>query len=333
MRRIAALAALAALAACGTTPAAGPSTAPSGSSPTTAATSAPAGGTAAYLSHPRAVVWPVKLPVAVGRAALIQHDDVITIAGGLIVGDGTTDTVQTVNLSTGKPGAVQAPLAVPVHDTAGATAAGGALVIGGGNTSEQSVVQQLVNGTWKVVGHLPTTRSDLSAATIGPTTYVLGGYDGSTPAVATVLSSTDGRTWTKAGTLADPVRYAAAAVWNGKIYLFGGEVSGVEKNVVQEFDPATGTTKPIALMPASLGHATAVTVGDRILFIGGRNNSGGMSKQMWWFDPSLRSFGAETDLPYPVADASVAAFGDSVYLLGGESPHPITTILKIQVTS
>lgn len=287
----------------------------------------------------RATVWPVTLPVGVGRAALLQHGSIVTLAGGLVLGDRTTDTVQPIDLAdpSGKPHTT-ARLETPVHDTAGATVGDNSYVIGGGNASEQSAVQAKVGDGWKTVGHLPTTRSDLSAIGLAAGAgriWVLGGYDGSTSAVASVLASSDGTSWQQAGALAVAVRYAATVLGpDGKVWLFGGEVSGTEKSVVQMWDPETGKGTVVAHLPMPLGHMSAVTVGDRVLLLGGRTDagSGAMTDRMWWFDPVHHTVADAGRLPYPVADAAVAYWNGSVYVLGGESPHPIATILQIKVT-
>ena len=282
------------------------------------------------------------LDVGVGRAAVFQGSDSthVVLAGGLVLGDTTTDAVQQVDLATGRTTRLPT-LAVAVHDTAGASLPGAPpLVIGGGNSSEQSVVQAYSGGTWRVVGHLPTTRSDLSAVSFAAgagRVWVLGGYDGSTPAVATVLAGDfSGSSWKTVGSLAVALRYAAAVQGSdGKVYLFGGEVSGAEKDTVQTWDPQTGKGSVVAHLPIALGHMSAVAVGDKFLVLGGRTDasSGAMTDRMWWFDPATDTFTDAGRLPYPVADAAlVMGDANAAYLIGGESPHPITTILKIQVT-
>lgn len=345
MRRVVVAAtAVAALTGCGGSSAAPvvSSSASADVTPGGAATSTIAGTTAAGpLAKPIVTRLPQGLAVGVGRAAVIQTDDPthVIIAGGLVVGDTTTDVVQRVDLTTGMTTRL-APLAVPVHDTAGSSLPGvPPLVIGGGNSSEQSVVQALSGNAWHVVGHLPTTRSDLSTVSFaagGGRVWVLGGYDGSTPAVATVLAGDGGgASWKPAGSLAVALRYAAAALGaDGKVYLFGGEVSGVEKDTIQTWDPQTGSGSVIAHLPMALGHMSAVAVGGKFLLVGGRTDasSGAMTDRMWWFDPATRSLTDAGRLPYVVADAALV-LGDTnnVYLVGGESPHPITSILKIQV--
>jgi N-acetylneuraminic acid mutarotase len=207
-------------------------------------------------------------------------------------------------------------------------------VIGGGNSSEQSVVQQWSGGAWHIVGHLPTTRSDLVAATTGGKTFVLGGYDGVTPAVGSVLSSSDGHSWTTVGSLAVPLRYAATAVVGSTVWLFGGEASGTESDVVQTFDTATGKGQVVAHLPSAIGHASAFRFQDKFLILGGRTDasSGAMTDQMWWFDPGTGKFTDAGRLPYVLADAAIVTGGDFAYVVGGESPHPISTILRIAFT-
>lgn len=340
MRRVLAVAALATVTACGSNVAAPGSSSPSASTSARSSTNV-ASSSSAPLATPLVSRLPHGLVIGVGRAAVMSGDGPthLIIAGGLVLGDTTTDAVQQVDLTTGLTTKLPS-LAVPVHDTAGSSLPGGPhLVIGGGNSSEQSVVQAFSGGAWHVVGHLPTTRSDLSAVSFAAgagRVWVLGGYDGSTPAVATVLAGSDGTSWKSVGSLAVALRYAAASLGSdGKIYLFGGEVSGTEKDTVQTWDPQTGTGSVVAHLPMPLGHMSAVAVGDKFLVLGGRTDasSGAMTDRMWWFDPATHTFSDAGRLPYPVADAALV-LGDAgnAYLIGGESPHPISTILKIQVT-
>lgn len=331
MRRAAvAVAALATLTACGSSPSATPTASPTAHG-TTVSLAPP--HVATVLARPIVTVMPYKLVTGVGREAIIKTDTGAIVAGGLVVGDSTTDAAQQIDFGAGTVTKLPS-LAVAVHDTAGSTNTGGPLVIGGGNSSEQSVVQQWSGSAWRAVGNLPTTRSDLVAAAIGGRTFVLGGYDAVTPAVSSVLSSTDGRTWTKVGALAVPLRYAATAVVGPTVWLFGGEASGAESDVVQTFDTATGKGRVVAHLPSAIGHASAFRFQDKFLIIGGRTDasSGAMTDRMWWFDPSTGRFTDAGRLPYVLADAAIVTGGNFAYVVGGESPHPISTILRITFT-
>jgi N-acetylneuraminic acid mutarotase len=244
----------------------------------------------------------------------------VVLAGGLLPGDRSTGRVLSLDLSTGRT-RVDHPLAVPVHDTAGATVDHRLLVIGGGNAVEQDIVQaRTASGTaWVDAGRLPQPRSDLSVLRVGGRVVVLGGYDGRTAAVGSILTSVDGVDWRRLGRLAVPVRYTAAVANGTSIYTFGGERGGTMTRAVQKVD-ANGRAAVVARLPVALGHAVAVRFGDRILVVGGRRDATHVTDQMWWFDPSTRRFHSAGRLPGPLADSAVAVRHGTAYLIGGETP-------------
>ncbi|GAA3649824.1 hypothetical protein GCM10022237_06940 [Nocardioides ginsengisoli] len=266
--------------------------------------------------------------MAVAREAVVVDGDGVILAGGLRAGDRTTAAAYRIDVATGA--GVRLPdLPVPVHDTAGARVQGASLVIGGGSSAEQDGVQVWSGGRWRVLGHLPRPRSDLVAATPGGRVVVLGGYDGNRPAEPQILASGDGRHWSVVGRLAQPVRYAACAVVDGAIWLFGGEVDGAMRTAIQRVDPRTGSTRVVGHLPQGLGHAVAVPLGTRILIVGGRTGRDSITDQMLWFDPVAGTVRPAGRLPGPLADAGVAMVGDTAYLLGGETPSVTRQVLAL----
>ena len=327
-RAMLALLLLPSLAACG----GGPGSPSAGPTATTRpSTASPAHGVPPFVPHtasPRAASW--HLPFAAGRQALITlRAGHVLVAGGLLAGDRSTDRVVGLDLSTGRASA-EPSLAVPVHDVAGGLAGGTPVVVGGGNSSEQDVVQALRAGTWRVVGHLPTTRSDLSVVPDGDTPLVIGGYDGAgTP---TAVLALDGRGSVRArGRLVTGVRYAATAVAGHTAYVFGGEVLGRELDAVQAVDLRTGRTRVVARLPLPLGHAMAASVGGRILVMGGRVSPDRQTSAMWWFDPAGGRFTRAGSLPRPLSDSAVAAYRHRIWLLGGEDPSVTADVVFVNV--
>jgi N-acetylneuraminic acid mutarotase len=266
--------------------------------------------------------------VALGREAVVTVGHEALVAGGLVGGDTSTAAAYRIDLRTGRVTTLP-PMPVPVHDTAGASAAGVPLVVGGGNAAEQSVVQAWRGGRWHVAGHLPQARSDLVAASVGGRVVVLGGYDGTRPAESTILSSSDGRTWRTIGTLPVPVRYAALAVTGGSIWLFGGETSGAERTAIQRIDPATGRAKVVGRLPVALGHAVALPLGGRVLVAGGRTAPDTVTDRMWWFDLRTHAVTPAGRLPHPLADSAVAHWGGTYFLVGGETPAVSRDVLAV----
>ncbi|MGH3472435.1 MAG: Kelch repeat-containing protein [Nocardioidaceae bacterium] len=340
-RRLTALAAaslllLVPLAACSGTPSAGPASpehrptaTTSSARPGDAITSSTSPtGPPAHLSVTRAP-WSLRQPV--GREAAVAVPGGIVVAGGLVAGDQSTAAAWQVDLHTATVTALP-DLPVPVHDVGGALLQGDPMVFGGGNATEQDVVQRQTAGSrWRVVGHLPAARSDLVAARVGRRVVLIGGYNGSTQALADILASYDGRQFRVIGRLAVPVRYAAVAVADGGIWVFGGERSGAMVDVVQRINARTGRARVVAHLPAPLGHAAAVRLGQRILIAGGRPSSDTVTARLWWFDPGTRRFKPAGRLPYPLADTAVATTPVGTYLVGGETPGVTRRVLLVRL--
>ncbi len=318
------------LAACGsgsTSSQAGPASHP------TAPTSGSTAGQASTPFVPRTAVPSVAgwhLPVASGRQAVVPtgHGSVV-LAGGLVAGDLSTARAMRIHLSSGQITPLPS-LAVPVHDVAGGLVGGAPALVGGGNATEQDVVQTLRGRSWQVVGHLPTTRSDLSVVQNGAQPWVIGGYNG-VGVPTTILALRAGGSSTPAGSLVTGVRYAATARNSTTAYVFGGEVNGRELDSVQAVDLRTGHTRIVGRLPVPLGHAMAVRVGTRILLMGGRVTPDRQTAQMWWFDPSTTHFTPAGRLPVALSDAGVATSGHRVWLLGGEDPSVTDGVLTISL--
>jgi hypothetical protein len=208
-------------------------------------------------------------------------------------------------------------LAQPLHDAAAATLGGHTIVFGGGASTTVDTVQELVpGGAAHQIGRLPSTVSDLAAVGVGGAAYVLGGYDGQTP-IASVLRTTDGRSFTNAGSIATGVRYAAVAALGQRIYAFGGELgTGADTSVIQEYDTATGHAQVVGHLPQAVSHAAAVVLDGSIYVLGGRRN-GSASAQILRFDPTSHAAVPAGRLPSPVFDAAAGTVSGVGYLAGG----------------
>jgi hypothetical protein len=291
-----------------------------------AAASAPAHRPRLHVSR-----LPGHLPVPLAREAVLDPRGTgpVTVAGGLLAGDTSSSATYVLDLATGSATA-SGQLPVAVHDTAGAVVQGRGLVLGGGNASEQAVVQSRGPGGWRTVGRLPSPRSDLTAVSGGGgRVLVLGGYDGTSPALADVLVSRDGRRWRTFARLPVPVRYAATAVAGGAVWSFGGERDGAMTDVVQRVDLRTGQAAVVHHLRHPLGHAVAVPLGGRVLLIGGRLTTDRLTSRMWWFDDNTRRLTPAGRLGRPLADSAVVSRGSTAYLVGGETPALSDRVLRL----
>ncbi|GAB3777045.1 Kelch repeat-containing protein [Nocardioides ungokensis] len=316
----------------------GSSTAPTAGTTSTGDSSATPGPTTSHTTgvpSPRAgppritsrvLGW--HLPGALSRGVAMVDGPRIVLAGGLEPGDHSSDQVLSIDPQRGVVG-TPGHLAVPLHDSAGAVLAGRPTVIGGGGASELSDVQSADrHGRWHVTGHLPGARSDLAVVPAGGRGLVIGGYDGvATP--ASILATTDGRSFHRVASLPYGLRYSGVARADGHVWILGGEVDGRELGEVLRFDPRSGQVRRVGRMPRALGHEAVVPVGHRLLVLGGRTAPEETTAQMWWYSLRTGAWTRAGRLPYPVADASWVADGAAAYLLGGETPDFTDRVTRV----
>jgi hypothetical protein len=269
------------------------------------------------------------LPAAVSRVVALVDGDRVVLLGGEPAAGGSRADVLRVDPATGAAVSLGS-LSQATHDAAGAVINGAFMVFGGGEAHTIDAVQSIAAGQpSRVVSHLPQPRSDVVSATVDEHTYLLGGYDG-TRATAAVLDTTDGVHFTTLTKLPTPVRYAAVAVTGRQIWLFGGEAAGGDTTDVQLIDLGGRTAKVAGHLPRPLAHAAALAVAGHVVLAGGRL-SGRPTDQTSLFDPRTIQFSAGPALPKPVLDAAPIVIGDTGYLIGGESPKPLSSIVTLRM--
>lgn len=274
-----------------------------------------------------AVLAPWRLPAGVSREVAVDDGGRIVLLGGLAVGDVSSDGVWGLAPATGAATRIGS-LVRAVHDAAGTVEGTEVLVFGGGSFSTVGTVQAWSSPQGaRTVGELPTPRSDLAAARIGDTSYVVGGFDGSSMQ-PTILATTDGRSFTAVGELAVGVRYPAVVAAGGVLWIVGGQLGtsesssvGGQTDDIERFDPATGRTAVVGHLPEVVGHASAFVLGGR-LFVAGGVVGTTHSAWIWEIDLSTGSATVVGSLPGPRSDAPAVVVGTTAYLVGGEATGP-----------
>jgi outer membrane protein assembly factor BamB len=273
---------------------------------------------------------PALLPEPRSRAVAVPVGSSLYVAGGIGAQQATMPDV--FLFSSPSTVTTTAPLAVATHDAAAAAIGGRVLVFGGGAQAVNDVVQQSTGGgAFTIIGHLPAPRADFGAVTLGDTAYLVGGYDGTSPA-QDVLATTDGTSFRTIARLATPVRYPALAARGQTIYVFGGEWNGVASSAVQAIDTATGQASNVGTLPSARTQASAFTL-DGALYLAGGLDGGIPSADILRFDPTTGRFASVGSLPNPVADAASAVVGNTAYLVGGEASAPLSAIDVLRTTT
>ena len=297
-------------------------------------------------------VLPWTLGSALSREVVLPGSGTaVTVAGGLTTSQSSTDAVVSLDTTSGSETALTT-LASKVHDAAGASLRGRGFLFGGGSPNTVATVQQFpapvpavathgtrshsdhssvasaTSVTPSVVGQLPQPRSDSQAVSIGATTYLVGGYDG-TAGDRDVLATTDGVHFSVIARLALAVRYPAVAAIGGRIYLFGGQAVGGTQagralNTVQLVAPAQRTASIVAHMPSRLAGASAVVLDGHIYVAGGVSQTGATQqaaalRTVWAYDTSTKRLENAGTLPVGTSYAGAAVVGGRAWIVGGEN--------------
>jgi hypothetical protein len=290
--------------------------------------------------------WSLASPLS--RTSLYPWASGVVIAGGLTAGQSSQSAIYTLDTSTGRLQQIGS-LVHGVHDAAAATVAGSYMVFGGGSPATVATVQSFNNSMPSTPASLPEPRSDATAVTVGSTSYIVGGFNGTQPTSA-VLATTDGRTFSTVASLTVPVRYPAVAAAGRYIYVFGGQSVGPGTSSapvadIQRIDPASHHTSVVGQLPYPLEAAAAVNLGGNIYLAGGEGpasagttpgmgttqldgwaTAGGApapglsaAGDIWSFNPASAAVAPAGRLQVPTSHAGVAVDGNTAWLVGGEN--------------
>jgi hypothetical protein len=296
------------------------------------------------------VAWR-SLPVPITAALVLPGPaGQLVVVGGEVASGQSATGAFLVNPATGALRLV-ANLAVGVHEAAGAVLGGRDYVFGGASGGLggpiSSVVQSFPAPTTTqpgaavaavASGHLPAPRAADVAVTVGTATYLVGGYSGPA-AVAKVLRTSDGSTFTPVGNLAVPVRDAAVGALDGQIYVFGGakpvaSVHGVDWEPVadiQRFDPTSGEASIIGHLPLAVSGAVAANLGGH-LYVAGGDTALGANATIWGFEATRGAVVVSGHLPVPVSGAGAADDSGGVWLIGGtRAGRPVGSVQVLRL--
>jgi len=249
------------------------------------------------------------LPQRVSRlAAVALPDGRILALGGLVAGSSSDEILA------GPPSQLRLVGSLPAatHDAAAALAGSVSYLFGGGQAVSTDSIVRIDPGTGRAspAGTLGEPLSDLGAANLDGTVYLVGGYTGSRFATA-VLRFRPGRSPTVVTRLPSGLRYAGVAARGGKIYVAGGLTTAGNSRAVFAVDPVRRSVSRVATLPAPLAHVALAPLGSRLLLVGGG------SRSVLSIDPSAGTVRVVARLPQALADPAAVAQQGNVFVLGG----------------
>jgi hypothetical protein len=131
--------------------------------------------------------------------------------------------------------------------------------------------------------------------------------------------------WQTLASLPNPRQHAGSAVFDGKIYYFGGQKGHDSKLIPQDdvhvYDPNTDTWTQLADMPVPLNHTSSsvIVVNERILLLGGQTRHGSASNVVIAYTPASNTWETLTPLPAPRNSGMAAYMNGMIYYSTGSS--------------
>lgn len=223
-----------------------------------------------------------------------------------------------------------APMPTPRGTRNLAVVNGKIYAIGGWNgVSSLATVEEYNPSTdsWVSKQSLPSPQGVMASGSIvvNGKIYAIGGTAGSlftNPQPLNTVREYDPltNTWTDKAPMPTARFLAAAAVYNNKIYVFGGKteppyVQSNRLNIVEEFNPSTNTWQTKAPLPESVYACSASTIGNKIYVVGG--NNGQNSKAVFCFDPALNNWKTMTSMINNKGVHGSAVINNKIYTIGG----------------
>ncbi len=123
--------------------------------------------------------------------------------------------------------------------------------------------------------------------------------------------------WERLADLPEGRAGMAAAVFEGRMYVMGGQTAaGVSADTLM-FDLTLNTWEQRAPLPEAVQHVQAVLLGERLYLAGGLRADGQVSAALQVYDPRADMWTQAAPLPEGRSAAAAAALDGRLYLFGG----------------
>ncbi len=183
----------------------------------------------------------------------------------------------------------------------------------------------IVAGRWTALSEAPTARGEVSAARIGDTVYVVGGFDaaGHTSSVVQRLNLRTQR-WSSVAAMPEALNHMSAVSYRGQLYVVGGYASPGDSSTAAtrgfwRYDPAGNRWSAMPDAPVARAAAGAAVLGHRLYVAGGRNDTTSALSSLAIFDFDTGHWTLGPSLAHPREHVAAVAARGSIWLLGGRA--------------
>ncbi len=183
-------------------------------------------------------------------------------------------------------------------------------------------------GAWKVLADIPKPQIGCGGVVLNNQLHILGGatlVGGASSAHQVYDPVTN--TWTQKAPLPDKSGWPAVTMYNGKIYLFGGDKKGIDAKQTDRsfvYDPEKDAWTEIASLPAPRSYAAATAVGEFIYVYGARTLTRDTDDlSTYRYDPEENTYTRMADLPEGARFITQGVYNGNIYVLHGETSKEI----------
>ena len=123
--------------------------------------------------------------------------------------------------------------------------------------------------------------------------------------------------WSEVSALPDGRSGMGAVVYEGAIYLVGGDTAQGVTGANLRYRPSSGGWEPLANKPTPVSDIQAVVLGEQIFVPGGRAASGKPVSVLEAYSPRLNRWDSLAPLPEAMSGYALVAYEGRIYLFGG----------------
>jgi non-specific serine/threonine protein kinase len=172
---------------------------------------------------------------------------------------------------------------------------------------------------WSRMPPMPTPRGAVAVGVIDDRLYVAGGMLRGSPLRTLEAFDFGSRRWEALPSMPTGREHIAGAAANGDFYVIGGRNRLTDAlSEVSRYDPDQGEWESLPNLPTPSGGLEAISVGDRVIAMGGGNDRGGtVTGAVQLFDPKTDTWRQLPEMRTPRHGFGAALLGDRVYAFGG----------------
>ncbi|MFC1530263.1 kelch repeat-containing protein, partial [Gemmatimonadota bacterium] len=189
-------------------------------------------------------------------------------------------------------------------------------------------VDQITNGgnpldQWDVIDtQVPVPRRGFFSGAIDNRIFIIGGDSYGTMTNRVDIYDHRDNSWVTGTPMPTPRYFGTSAVYNGKLYTFGGMLSGGGyTNVVEIYDPVTDSWSTGTSMPVPRQGSIAGVINDRIYIAGGENATG-MLDALDIYNPGSDTWTSGSNKPRWSVNGAAGVIDGKLYVAAGHDGPP-----------